>query len=844
MVLRVMVLLVVLLSWSCQRSKVPAQTPIFLISVDTLRSDHLPAYGYAHIQTPNLSQFANSADLYENAFSPAPLTFPAHSSLMTGMYPWTHQVRDNLGFSLSENLPTLASILKGTGYFTAAAVSSVALRAGSGIERGFSSFEGIRIFQEAEGIKTFGQRPGAETLSQAKQQLKLAQDQPIFHFLHLYEPHSPYNAGPPYDQQTSNPYDAEILKTDALLGEWFEALMKAGLYDRALIILVSDHGEGLGDHGEREHGLLLYRESLQVPMMIKWPGQKKPKRIAEPASLVDIAPTVLNALNLEFSADGLPLNQKIPKRALLAESQYGALHYGWAVQACALDTQFHWIKGVTSELYDWQRDAAENQPLPSNQIPGYFQDLLSFHEQATPQSVSGADRALLESLGYAGSFHSGESRLQLPPQKFVALVQRFLDISARWQSDPSAKADCDNLMAEFPQFTDAFVLAASKARELRDSSQVKHILEPILMENPGDSRVVGMLAEAYWLLGDREKATALIPLAKNHDPQGFARYLLPHLAQINHPDAAYFSEILMNQQEPMGFHYASLDLLQKRRFQEALNLLDRGIEIAKNQSGPDYPATLYALRGRCLWELGSAEAAREALQMALNLGPHSRFIQFQWLEIGLDLKWPDLWEKMAGWDWSQADTPYQTLWLRSLIRLNQGKSANQFWQKRTVEEKQASLAPWLECQSIPLLEGLNEDSEPLQSFMKAHLARLHHQSDQALLLRAEGFEHPSFQQFPGPTQVELLFQQGDDFARNGQMSDAARALIGVLAQDPLHTEANVALANLYAQAGRPTDASRILTHWAELKPSPRCILKAESYLKALGQPDLAKFAQN
>ena len=268
-----LVLLAVVLSVTCRREEKPSA--VILISVDTLRSDHLPAYGYRGIATPALDAFRKDAVLFQRAWSHSPLTLPSHATILTGLLPAEHGVRDNTGFRVSPKTPTIASILRAHGYATAAAVSAYILRSATGINNGFDVYDDE--IERGAQEKALGavQRRGVETTAIAQQWIGAHGQKPFFYFLHLYEPHAPYDPPEPFFSRYPSKYDGEIAYTDSIVGGFLDFLKQQDIYDRALIVFLSDHGEGLGDHGEEEHGIFLYRESISVPMMIKLPANAR-----------------------------------------------------------------------------------------------------------------------------------------------------------------------------------------------------------------------------------------------------------------------------------------------------------------------------------------------------------------------------------------------------------------------------------------------------------------------------------------------------------------------------------------------------------------------------------------
>lgn len=301
--------------------RVPDGTPIVLISVDTLRSDHLPAYGYGGVETPSIDRLCRDGILFERAYTHIPLTLPSHVSLLTGLLPPTHGVRDNLGYTVdSTTALLLQQTLKESGYATGAGVSAYVLRRATGISAGFDFFEDdIEISSDPSGPGVQAiQRPGAETLNVVRPWLRSVSDQPFFLFFHIFEPHSPYDPPAEYAARYPSAYDGEVAAADQVVGDLLDELRDLRVYEESLIVFLSDHGEGLGDHGEAEHGLFLYRSTLQVPLILKLPrGERAGETIEYPVQLIDVNPTLVSAL-------GLQLGEHVRGTPLLAQPRPGA----------------------------------------------------------------------------------------------------------------------------------------------------------------------------------------------------------------------------------------------------------------------------------------------------------------------------------------------------------------------------------------------------------------------------------------------------------------------------------------------------------------------------------------
>ncbi|HVT43461.1 MAG TPA: sulfatase-like hydrolase/transferase [Thermoanaerobaculia bacterium] len=409
--------------------KPSTETPVILISIDTLRSDRLPAYGYQKVSTPHLDAFRQDSILFEHAYSHYPLTLPAHSSMFTGLLPPEHGVRDNLGYKLDESIPTLAEALRKAGYATGAAVSSYVLRQESGIARGFDVYDDDTDWIGKAQSLGLIQRSGDQTVEAANRWVS-QQTKPFFLFLHLYEPHTPYEAPEPYKSRYGDEYDAEIAWVDELVGRFLQTLKSRDLYDRALIIILSDHGEGLGDHGEQEHGLFIYREAIQVPMLVKLPRSRHAAASVPTAvQLIDVMPTVLSLTVGDFDRAKLQGTSVIDfvgapapaPRRVYAETQYPRLHFGWSDLHSLIDGTHHYIHAPTPELYRVDRDPLEKQNVFQADRRTYFalRRAIEPHleKAAAPAVIDPEEAAKLAALGYLGATVPLEPGEALPDPK-------------------------------------------------------------------------------------------------------------------------------------------------------------------------------------------------------------------------------------------------------------------------------------------------------------------------------------------------------------------------------------------------------------------------------------------
>jgi arylsulfatase A-like enzyme/cytochrome c-type biogenesis protein CcmH/NrfG len=445
-----------------------SSAPVVVISIDTLRSDHLGVYGYTAGATPAIDALRRDSVLFTHAYSHVPLTLPAHVSLLSGTLPGEHGVRDNVGYAVAPALaPWLPSLLAGHGYATGGFVSSFVLRHATGVARGFATYDD-HFPRAAQATMAGVGRPGQATLDAAKAWLGGQGGKPLFLFFHVYEPHLPYQPPPPFDARfTARPYDGEIAEADRVVGLLLDELKRLGIYDRALVVLLSDHGEGLGDHGEDEHGLLLYRESLQVPLLVKLPGGARAgQTVDQPAQLVDLVPTVIEVLGLEPIAGlaGSSWLSLASPRTLYAETYYPQIHFGWQPLRSVIGEGHHYIESTAPELYDLAADPAEsrNRLTDDRRLAGRLRDAARGFARplAAPAAADQSTRQELAALGYlSGAATSTADPESLPrPQDRIGVLRAIQAAlrDARHGDVDAGIAALDAILRENPLILDAW----------------------------------------------------------------------------------------------------------------------------------------------------------------------------------------------------------------------------------------------------------------------------------------------------------------------------------------------------------------------------------------------------
>jgi choline-sulfatase len=432
--------------WFCvfllaARSMAAPPPNVILITVDTTRADRMGFLGSTLGLTPNLDKLASESVVFTRAYAQAPLTAPSHATILTGTYPQFHQV-NNFGVPLQKDLPFAPAILKAHGYHTAAFVGALVLdpAAGAvpGFDRGFDTYNAGFHKSDREDRYHSVERRAGDVVARALAWLNQHPRGPFFLWVHLYDAHDPYDPPEPYKTKyASAPYDGEIAYADSSLGKFLTQLRARGFYNSALIAVMADHGEGLGDHGEDTHGIFLYDETINVPLLIKLPGAPAEKlsagkRVESRVGLVDVLPTILDAVGVAVppevqgesllglmrpkpaaaaSATELPA---LPERPSYAESDYAHDAYGWSSLRSLRTGKYLYIKAPRQELYDQASDPKAKHDLSSastavtstlaGQLDAFRRKTTSTQEG--PKSVvDPAVREKLAALGYiaAGS---------------------------------------------------------------------------------------------------------------------------------------------------------------------------------------------------------------------------------------------------------------------------------------------------------------------------------------------------------------------------------------------------------------------------------------------------------
>jgi len=515
---------------------------LLLVTIDTLRADRLHAYGYA-IDTAATDSLARTGVVVEDATVQVPQTRPSHASLLTGRYPYEHRIRDNFSTPLDPSLPTLATLLRARGYDTGAFIGSVVLAASSGLDHGFALYDDP--FSAASPAVAAGEeRPAEEVVSSALAWLKKERPQPFFAWVHLYDPHAPYEPPERYRKRyPGRPYDGEVAYADAQLGRLLDFLEGQGLSGRTLVVVTSDHGEGLGDHGEEEHMMFLYDSTLHVPMLVSWPGVLPAgARVKGQLRSIDVMPTVLDLLGVAAPpvtgvsrAASLKAASRVPDSESYAESLYGNIHFGYAPLRALRAEGWKYIEAPRAELYDLGADPGEAKNLLGVQtrVAERVRQKLRGYDtaRAQPAVTLPADAGTMErmaALGYVGG--SSRARGGPPPdpkdkigefQAFTRGTRQGVRLFQAGDYDGAIAALARLARGEILSMEVQLTLGRSLVRRRRYAEAVKE-LETAAELLPKWSLTYFELSHAYAGMGEPGKAVATLDRGLKVDPDNAA----------------------------------------------------------------------------------------------------------------------------------------------------------------------------------------------------------------------------------------------------------------------------------------------------------------------------------
>lgn len=591
-----------------------AKTSVILITVDTLRTDRLPAYGYDKGKTPTIDALAREGVTFENAYAQTPITLPSHASIFTATYPMYHKVQDVVG-RLREGVPTVASVLKGAGYSTAGFVGATVLSSRWNLNRGFDTYDDN--FNIQEGLRQIDfdrmERSADEVVERAQTWLAGVGKRPFFLWVHLYDPHDPYTPPAPFGVEfRERPYDGEIAYVDSALAKLVASLKSQGVYDKSLLVFMADHGESLGEHKELHHGFFIYESSMRIPLIFKLPdGRFAGQRVANTVRSIDIAPTILQSVDVRPppSFQGESLQAMIAgKRAgldlpIYLETHYPKVHFNWSPLFGYVSGRFKYVEAPDAEFYDLDKDPSElSNAIASNQamagklkaelgsLQARYTALVKDSEKQT--QVDPETLARLKSLGYVGFASSAPGKspgvsLADPKSKIQIYNQlnRGIGLSRRGYTERAIEAFTQVAKIE-PTMPMVHFLLGMEYFEKKWFLKAIEEYKETLKHNPESNVAMFNLARAYLESGQSDHAIAGLQYLLALEPAHFA-----------------------------ARHYLSLTYARRAKYQEAADE-----ELKALRLRPDYYEG-YNNLGSFYLNLEKIDSAIEAYRKALSLRP-------------------------------------------------------------------------------------------------------------------------------------------------------------------------------------------------------------------------------
>jgi arylsulfatase A-like enzyme/Tfp pilus assembly protein PilF len=585
---------------------------VLLVTIDTLRADALGAYGATTGATPLLDGLAARGVVFRQAHAHNVVTLPSHANILSGRLPFEHGVRDNAGFRFPTDMPTLATILKAAGYRTGAFVSAFTLDSRFGLDRGFDVYDDR--FDGPAGPLALPERHAVATVAAAERWRAESDGRPTFTWIHLYEPHAPYVPPEPFaSRHAGAPYVGEVATADAALEPVLRPLLAAAA-PRTLVVVTADHGEGLGEHGERTHGLFAYESTLRVPLILFAPSVVPASSVQTVVGHADIVPTILDTLAIPVptglsgrSLLALATGARPPAAPLYFEALSAAATRGWAPLTGVLRDAEKYIELPLPELYDVAADPGEARNLVSarsERVERLQADLRSFPSSSEFQPRAAEDRETreaLRALGYLSSAAAPPRKHYGPdddPKRLVGLDTLMEQVLARHRVGDldGALALCRDVVRQRPDMPAALLQMAILQRKRGDMAGAIDALTRLIALVPEDGGTAAVLAQYLTDAGRAGEAVALLrPYAKTADPgldvlvaQGIALARLGRLpeaaAALERAQEADPSNAMARVELGTVRLLAGQDGLARAAFEEALRL-DPGLALAHHSLG-------------------------------------------------------------------------------------------------------------------------------------------------------------------------------------------------------------------------------------------------------------------
>lgn len=513
---------------------------VVLITLDTVRADHLHCYGNEKIQTPNMDALAASGALFEKAVAQTPLTQPSHASMFTGENPNVHNVRDTGGFALQPSSVTMATILQKHGWDTAGFISASVLTKMFGFNQGFATYDDQLAHRNPrDPVST---RAADVTADHAIRWLQQQTSKPFFLWVHFYDAHFPYDPPSAFRKQyPQDPYDAEIAFEDQQLGRVLDAVRQKSPAQKTLIVLLSDHGEGLGDHGEYDHGVFLYDSTVRIAWIMAGPGVPAGVHVQQQAREIDLLPTVLDLMGGQASSNvqGTSLvpalsGKPVPSNYSYEETLYPKINMGWSELRGIHTAHWMYIRAPRPELYDLNQDPGElNNVIDAH--PKEYRELDAQLKKASRLGDSGAETVAfkqmdqqtmnqLKSLGYTAGFSGTTFNLNGKgddPKDHLATLKavHLVDISgtgvAATQRNIQLLQDALRLDPSNPTLYESLV---DKYEAAGQYTQAMQVCQQALYHTALNGMILSRLANLYLRTGNLIEAISYYQQAEQQNP--------------------------------------------------------------------------------------------------------------------------------------------------------------------------------------------------------------------------------------------------------------------------------------------------------------------------------------
>jgi arylsulfatase A-like enzyme/Flp pilus assembly protein TadD len=638
-----------------------AQTPakpapnVVLITIDTLRFDHVGCYGYKKIKTPNIDGLAEDGVRFDRAFAVVPVTLPSHSSMLTGTYPMLSGMHDFSGNKLSPLQPTLASVLKASGYQTGAVIGAAVLDSRFGLNQGFDFYYDHFDFSRLDEANLDEmERPGNVVADVALDWLAKNSQKKFFLWMHLYDPHYPYHPPEPYSRDyAAQPYDGEIAFADEQVGRLIRYLKEKGIYQNTVIVLCGDHGESLGEHGEKTHGFFIYNSTMHVPLVIRLPEKAAAGVVTDPVSLVDLMPTVLGALGVDVPSQvqgrSLLPELRSPRdrddraereragRVLYGETFMPRIHFNWSELRGSENTKYHFIDAPKPELYDLAQDPGELHNLFAEKtavaaemrakLVGLIRDYSAGKEMAERTGLDPALMERLKSLGYAG-FSGGSdptiSSRDLPdPKDRVITYELISDAIADSQHGRYEEAidKLKSVVKTEPNSVPAHYLLGLDYYKLKMFTEAVDELQKTVQLSPEYALAFFNLGMAQAHAGEMDAAIATLQKTLQLDSTNFEAAFNLGVAFLQKKElepaaAAFRQSVTIYPEFARGYRALGETLLYQNKVDGAIPELRRAVELA-----PQEPIMHESL-AKALTAKGLTAEADEETRRAHQLAPH------------------------------------------------------------------------------------------------------------------------------------------------------------------------------------------------------------------------------